>query len=92
MIEKKPRLIQESMPFETLALEHICSEDEVPISQTREFNELRTQQKLMKNAKFLRAQIKDLKFLSMTGMKSILEALELVDRNAMKITYKQFIK
>ena len=49
------------MSYETLAAERICSEDEIPMEQSREYNRLRKMQKIMKRAKFMKVQINDLK-------------------------------
>lgn len=76
---KRPRLVEESMPYEALATAQICSDDEVPLSCYRDFNTLKKEQKMVKKANFLKEQIKDLKMLTMTGMRSILESIQLMD-------------
>jgi hypothetical protein len=58
---KRAKLVEESMSYETLAAERICSEDEIPMEQSREYNRLRKMQKIMKRAKFIKVQINDLK-------------------------------
>ena len=66
------------MSYESLAVKHICSEDEISIQNSRETNALRKDQKLLSKAKFLKKQIRDLKEFTIDGMSSILETIDLL--------------
>ena len=89
---KRARLIEENIPYEKLALERICSEDEINLGYAKEINAHRKDQKLLKKAKFLSQQIKDIKRFSMVGMQSILDTIKSLDKNSMEIVYKHFDK
>jgi hypothetical protein len=42
---KRPKLVEEGIPYELLAAEHICSDDEVPLYRAREVITLRNDQR-----------------------------------------------
>ena len=78
------------MSYESLAVKPICSEDEISIQNSREMNALRKDQKLLRRAKFLKKQIRDLKEFTVEGMSSILETIDLIGQNSRMIFHKRF--
>ena len=42
---KRPKLVEEGIPYELLAAEHVCSDDEIPLSRSRETISLRNDQR-----------------------------------------------
>lgn len=44
----------------------------------------------MRKAKFLKEQIRELKFFSVMGMKSIIDTIKSIDDNSKKIVFKHF--
>lgn len=76
---KRARLVEEFIPYNKLVMQQIGSEDEFSIKNSRETNLFRREQRELRKAKFLQAQIQDLKAFSMQGMIHIIETLRSLD-------------
>lgn len=66
------------------------SDNEISFELNREMLENRRQQKALRKAKFLKEQIRELKFFSVMGMKSIIDTIKSIDDNSKKIVFKHF--
>ena len=87
---KKVRLIEDSIPYEDLAMMENFSEDEITFELNRKIIKEKKDKMSLKKVRKLESHLSDLKTFSIEAMKLIVDTIASIDENSKKIVFQNF--